>query len=389
MTVAHTCTGLYVHVPFCRRRCSYCDFYFEVRVDHADFASLVIAELNQRHEECPAQRFATISLGGGTPSALPVPQLAQLVTQLRGWGDQDVEVALEANPEDLLADSDWCHRMRDAGLTRISLGLQSFDDAALRYLGRAHDAIQGLAVVEQAVRSGLSTSVDLIIGVPGDDRGRVVADAAKAHRCGVQHVSAYVLTLESGTPLVQLIGNGKRAPINDDHQADAYEDAQQVLAAHGYRQYEVSSYAVPGHESRHNRLYWQHQPYVGIGPGAHSLARLPNQSSRRHNDGNLQQWSRALRNGDPPPHGVEQLDGAAAWQEAVAFCVRDGLQGVSPQRLAADHQINDGDMTAVLRSLEACAQRGWLQHHGDRYVLTTVGFRFADAVARSVLTALD
>jgi oxygen-independent coproporphyrinogen-3 oxidase len=375
--------GVYVHVPFCRRRCSYCDFYFEIGHGTQGFVDAVARELEARAGEIvwPAQ---TLSLGGGTPSQLGIDDLQRIVDVVRARGlDADAEVALEVNPEDV--DDAYARGLRAAGFSRASVGLQSLDDDVLRWLGRAHDRTRGAAAVRALVDAGIETGVDLIVGVPDERPGRVDDDLARVVGLGAVHVSAYVLTVEQGTPLVSLIARGRRRPVDDDAQATAYERFQDSAAAHDLRQYEISSWARPGRESRHNRLYWGRGAYLGLGPGAHSFfIDEAGRAVRRHTTARLQAWQP-----DPTTAAadVEQLAPAHALREAVAFGLRDMIAGVDVGALAALHRTRVP--RALARTLVSACERGDVIDDGGVFRLTPRGARFADGVARDVLGAAD
>jgi oxygen-independent coproporphyrinogen III oxidase len=362
--------GVYVHVPFCRRRCPYCDFAFEVRPADARFAPAVVEEFRARRAELPAAP-STLSFGGGTPSSLGVDDLAVVVAEVRALD----EVSLEVNPED--AHADW----KGAGFTRASLGVQSFDDDVLAYLGRAHDGAQAARAVDECVKSGLDVGVDLIIGVPGERADRLRDDVKRAADLGVMHVSAYVLTLEEGTPLVQLIAKKARAAIDDDEQASAYERAQDLLPALGYPPYEISSYAKTGSEAKHNRIYWQGGAYLGLGPSAHSMRiDVDGRVIRRATKARFDQW---IANPRSPALEIEVLAGLDALKEAVAFGLRDLQAGVDITARAGVLRVDD--VSPVVRALEHCG--GDVRFDGGRAFLTHTGARFADRVARAVLAA--
>lgn len=383
--------GVYVHVPFCRRRCPYCDFAFEVRAADPRFAAAVIDELVARRAELPG-RPATLSFGGGTPSALPVEQLARIVEATRanvGLVD-GAEVSLELNPEDVVAGGDPSVLPRElarAGFTRASLGVQSFDDDVLRWLGRAHDGHEARVAVEACAAAGLRTGVDLIVGVPGERGHRLARDVDTAVSLGAGHVSTYLLTVEPGTPLVKLIERKSRAPVDDEAQATAYEEVQRLLPERGLSQYEVSSYSRPGEESRHNRLYWGGGAYLGAGPSAHSMRRLDDGSVlRRHTTARLDAWLP-----DPPraAHEEETLAPRDAFLEAVAFGLRDIGDGVDVDALAARHHVlEEGAPAAVHGALETLGD-DVIRGPDGRWRLTPKGARFADRVARAVLAADD
>lgn len=387
-SVLHDVTGacgVYVHVPFCRRRCPYCDFAFEVRAADARFVPAVLEEVAGRAHELPGVP-ASLSLGGGTPSALAAVDLAALVAGVRARTGlaPAAEVSLELNPEDV--DAALARALADAGFTRASLGVQSFHDDVLRWLGRAHDGARARAAVAACVAAGLATGVDLIVGVPGEGAPRLAADVEAAVALGAGHVSTYLLTVEPGTPLVTLIRDKKREAPDDEAQADAYEAVQALLAARGLTQYEVSSFAMPGHESRHNRLYWQGGVYLGVGPSAHSMRRRQDGSVlRRHTTARLDGWLPAPLDA---AHDEEVLPPAAAFREAVAFGLRDLGQGVDLDELAARHRVGAACAERVAQALERMPKRV-VKGSDGRLRLTREGARFADGVARSVLAAHD
>lgn len=377
--------GVYVHVPWCRRRCSYCDFYFEIGKADASFAAAVAAELEARRDEVPAGAAQTIYLGGGTPSALDDAALDELLRAVRARVrvSDDVEVTLEANPEDL--DDERLARLFDLGVTRLSLGAQSFDDDVLRWLGRAHDGAHARAVVRAAVARFSRVSVDLILGVPDEPAARLARDLDEVVDAGPGHVSAYMLTVEEGTPLWRMVDEGRRPAPSDDAQADGYERLQERLPAAGLRQYEISSFARAGEESRHNRLYWAQGTWLGLGPGAHSMHLADDGGVvRRHTTARLFDWRK-----DPAAaaHEVETLAPAHALFEAVAFGLRDLARGVDLDAVGARHQT--APPPALRAALAREAERGRVVSRGAHVALTAEGARFADAVAREVLYARE
>jgi len=377
--------GVYVHVPWCRRRCSYCDFYFEVGKASADFPAQIGAELAARRHALPATAAGSLYLGGGTPSALGDAALGQLLVTLRAQLDvsDDAEVTLEANPEDL--DEERIARLVDAGFTRLSLGVQSFDDDVLGWLGRVHKGAHALAVVRAAVARFDEVSADLIIGVPDERTSRLDEDTDRLLDTGVGHISSYMLTVETGTPLERLVKIGRRGEPDDDTQADGYERLQQRLPEAGLRQYEISSFARPGSESRHNRLYWAQGTWLGLGPGAHSMQlREDGGVLRRFTSARLAAWS-----ADPAAaaHEVEQLAPAPALLEAVAFGLRDLVRGTDLAALAARHRSPVPDRLRAVLGEQAAMGRVIVD--GEIARLTALGARFADAVAREVLYAGD
>jgi oxygen-independent coproporphyrinogen III oxidase len=375
--------GVYVHVPFCRRRCPYCDFYFEVQdaAPVADrFAERVHAEIEARaHEWQREPAPSTLSFGGGTPSLLPIAVLSTIVdavrTTMRLRGD--AEISIEVNPEDNVDGA----ALKSIGITRVSIGAQSLHDDVLRYLGRKHTADDVARTIDSCTTAGLDVSVDLIVGVPGQDSARIEEDMRSVAARGVVHISAYVLTVEEGTPLVQLIASGRRKNIDDDHQADALLLCQELLPRFGYAQYEVSNHARAGYESRHNRLYWQHRPTFAVGPGAHSFRiDVDGKTLRRKNAPDLAQY---LGGGDV--HDVETLAGVDAVKEAVAFGMRDVLAGVDVGVLARMHGVDERECAGIVAALHAAVRQVMAFVVFGRFHLTPDGLRFADRVARAVL----
>ena len=371
--------GVYVHVPFCRRRCPYCDFYFEIGKSTAGFVDGVACELEARAAEL-TWSASTLSFGGGTPSHLGVADLAAIVDRVRAHGLVDgAEISLEVNPEDV--DDAFAAGLKAAGFTRVSVGMQSFDDGVLTWLGRAHDGARATAAVQALVAVGLDVGVDFIVGVPGESATRLDLDLDRANALGVVHISTYLLTVEAGTPLVQLIKKGARAAVDEDVQATAYERVAAIAAARGFGQYEVSSHAKPGHTSRHNRLYWGRGDYLGLGPGAHSFRIDDNgRAQRRHTTARLADW---LLDPAAAAHDDETLEPEHAFREAVAFGLRDLDAGVDVERLAHLHQtVVPVD---VARTLSTAIARGDVVGTTPVFGLTMQGARFADRVARDVL----
>lgn len=372
--------GVYVHVPFCRRRCPYCDFAIVVGQGTTGYVEAVLREWRQRGPGW--SDLQTLSFGGGTPSSLPTHDLGQIVEALKPALAGGAEVSLEVNPEDV--DRAYAAGLKDVGFTRVSVGLQSFDDDVLRYLGRAHDGPRACAAIEALLDTGIDVGIDLIVGVPGERDDRLQRDVGRARALGVAHLSAYLLTVEPGTPLVQLIAQKKRAAVDDEFQAAAYERVQQLCEAAGYAQYEVSSYARPGKASRHNRLYWQRGAFLGLGPSAVGLVIAADGSAvRRRNHPALERWQADVEGADD----VEVLAPDHALREAIAFGLRDKDHGVDVDDFA---RLHVSPVTPALRAaLDGAVAAGDVRAADGRFFLTDQGVRFADRVARAVLAAED
>ena len=273
-----TVRSLYVHAPFCVRRCFYCDFAVHVSSDGdlAAWGEALAGELAAVEREglfALADSLQTLYLGGGTPSLLgehAIEALAGVVGRNR-LEDPELEWTAEANPESLTRElaSAW----RRSGLNRLSLGVQTFSVEALRWMGRLHGAEGAVRAVEAARAAGFTNlSVDLIFGLPGRLARSWKDDLERALALHVPHVSLYGLTVEAGTPLGRAVREGNESPADEQQYRDEYLLASDVLGAAGYEHYEVSNFAMPGHRSRHNAVYWDGRPYLGLGNGAHSFA---------------------------------------------------------------------------------------------------------------------
>ena len=263
--------ALYVHWPFCVSKCPYCDFNSHVRerIDQRAFRDAYARALTAWAERLPRRRLVSIFFGGGTPSLMAPDTAAAVIAEAkRLWrADGDLEVTLEANPNS--AEAARFAAFADAGVNRISIGVQALDDDALRLLGRAHGAGEAIAAVEAAQRAVPRVSLDLIYARPDQSVGAWTAELARAIALGTTHLSAYQLTIEKGTPFFAMAVRGTLVVPDEDTQAGLYEATQETLERAGLPAYEISNHARPGAECRHNLVYWRYGDYVGVGPGAH------------------------------------------------------------------------------------------------------------------------
>jgi putative oxygen-independent coproporphyrinogen III oxidase len=376
--------GVYVHVPFCRVRCGYCDFNTytasEIRgVKQSDYAGQAIAEVALadrvlRDAGLPARAASTVFFGGGTPTLLPVSDLAAMLTAVRDtWGlAPGAEVTTEANPDSVDADS--LEALAAAGFTRVSFGMQSAVPHVLATLERTHDPARIPLVVQWARDAGLQVSLDLIYGTPGESLADWAASLDLALAQHPDHLSAYALIVEDGTKLARQIARGEVATPDDDLQADMYELADETLGSAGYGWYEVSNWATDGaHRSRHNLAYWTGQDWWGVGPGAHSHVG----GVRWWNVKHPAAYAERLAAGDSPAHGRETLDAETRRVEAVLLRSRvaDGL----PVGM-----LDAVGRTAVAGLIADGLVEGAVAIQG-RVVLTRQGRLLADAVVRRLL----
>jgi oxygen-independent coproporphyrinogen-3 oxidase len=263
--------ALYVHWPFCVSKCPYCDFNSHVRasLDQDSWRGALLADLAHEAALLPGRTLTSIFFGGGTPSLMEPATVAALIRAAREhWpAADDIEITLEANPNSVEA-----ARFADlaaAGVNRLSLGLQSFDDRALRFLGRAHSASEGWRALEIAQRNFRRVSFDLIYALPGDSEESWAATLAQALALGTSHLSLYQLTIEPGTRFASMVAKGELEPLQADAAAELYELTDAMTSTAGVPAYEISNHARPGQESRHNLTYWRYGDYAGVGPGAH------------------------------------------------------------------------------------------------------------------------
>jgi len=263
--------ALYVHWPFCVSKCPYCDFNSHVRseIDQVAWRKALLADLAHEARLLPGRRLTSIFFGGGTPSLMDPSTVEAVIYAARGhWEiDEKIEITLEANPNSVEA-----ARFADlaaAGVNRLSLGLQSFDDSALRFLGRAHSTREGFRALEIAQKNFRRVSFDLIYALPGDTEDSWSATLAQALSLGATHLSLYQLTIEPGTRFATMVAKLKFEPLDPDASAALYELTEAMTCSAGMPGYEISNYARIGQESRHNLTYWRYGDYAGIGPGAH------------------------------------------------------------------------------------------------------------------------
>lgn len=313
--------GVYVHIPFCQYRCTYCDFATYAGEDRymPHYVDLLLKEIDLRADALSGRFVTSIFFGGGTPSRLPVDEVQRIVQRVRERFrlSPNAEITLEANPGTL--DAGKLRGLRAAGVNRLSIGVQTLDDDILRRVNRIHDARQAVEAVRQSRSAGFeSVSADLIFGLPGQDRANWAETLRGVLAEEPDHISAYGLILESGTPLQSHVLSGVLTLPDDDEAADMYDLARDALASAGYTHYEISNWARPGHLCRHNLLYWQHEPYLGVGLSAHGYL----DGSRYANRSGLRSYLTRLGAGALP----DGLSGVDWTREGTVGRDHDGLE---------------------------------------------------------------
>lgn len=379
--------GVYAHVPFCERVCPYCDFAvvrarpLSARRERRYLAAL-LSELGARKNAFAGRELASLYLGGGTPSLLRPESVAELVAAVRGaFVDAGpVEVTLEVNPSTL--ERQRLSGFRAAGVSRLSLGIQSFDDEVLRRLGRAHRAYEARATLAACRETGFDAiSLDLIFAAPGQTLASFESDLGEAIRFGPEHVSTYELTIEAGTPFAQAAARGRLAKPDEELVLAMQELAEARLLDAGLRRYEISNYARPGFEAVHNRRYWERRPVLGLGVGAFSTDPPGPQARfgvRRANRRELAAYLECIEGGLSPEAGPpERLDAATARGEAIFLGLRSG--GVDAARFA--REFGDPPGSFYRAQIQALAEAGLLEEQdGGDLKLTARGRQLADHV---------
>jgi oxygen-independent coproporphyrinogen-3 oxidase len=353
---------VYVHVPFCARRCSYCDFSIAVRRDVPvdEYLRALDAELHTRFGDAIIGEVDTIYFGGGTPSRLGGDGLASALALVarRFPSARDAEITVEANPEDLSAEN--ATAWRAAGVNRLSLGSQSFDDRALQWMHRTHDAAAIGRAVEVARAAGIDNlSLDLIFALPEALSRDFARDVEQLLALSPDHVSLYGLTVEPGTPLGRWVARGAAVEQPEEGYASDFLIARRMLEAAGFEHYEVSNYARPGRRARHNSAYWGGAPYLGVGPAAHGF----DGDIRRWNAHGYAAWRDRALAGEDPADGSEQLTLANRDAEAVYLGLRSdrGLEMGGADRPLVTPWVEAGWATVGDDGRLRCTAEGWLR----------------------------
>jgi putative oxygen-independent coproporphyrinogen III oxidase len=373
--------ALYIHWPFCVSKCPYCDFNSHVRgsVDQDAWAAALLADMAYEASLTKGRPLSSIFFGGGTPSLMPPATVAALINAAQGhWGFTDtVEITLEANPSSVEAAR--FAALAAAGVNRVSLGLQSLDDAALAFLGRAHSVTESLSALDIAQRVFDRVNIDLIYARPDQSEAAWEAELRRAIGFGTGHMSLYQLTIEPGTRFETMVRSGTFIPADDDHGGALYTLTQEMTAAAGIPGYEISNHARMGEESRHNLSYWRYQDYIGIGPGAHGR-RLNSATQRHKKPENF--LSAVARN----HHGIsaeEPLDTAARATEALLMGLRLA-QGIDLGDLAQRTGVSADGLVDVA-AVDRIAKLGLIVRYGDHITVTPQGMPLLDAILPEIV----
>ncbi|MFI4935118.1 MAG: radical SAM family heme chaperone HemW [Caulobacterales bacterium] len=376
--------GLYVHWPYCARVCPYCDFNVVRdrgrKDEQAALTAAILADIAHQAERAGRRRLGSIFFGGGTPSLMDPADVAQVIEAACAAFDPepDLEVTLEANPTD--AEADRFAAMAQAGVTRLSLGVQSLDDRALAFLGRNHDAAAARRAAAVAREAFARLSIDLIYALPDQTTADWRDEIAAALALGPEHISAYQLTLEEGTAFERAVRRGRWTPPSADLAADLYEAAGETLGAAGFDAYEVSNHARgEGARSRHNLIYWRGGDYLGVGPGAHG----------RITDADGTRWARLT-----PAKIGDYI--ARVSETGCGLAVRERLSAreAALERLLMGLRTTEGVRTAELAPLdidpsviEQFAEGGLMRTGGERLAVTSRGRAVLDKITLELASA--
>ena len=366
--------GIYIHIPFCRKACHYCNFHFSTQTQHINAfveALLIEIELRENYISSPIQ---TIYFGGGTPSLLSAEQIITIVQKLQTNFDltQLEEFTLEANPDDISSDN--LLLWKNMGVNRLSLGIQSFQNEALAWMNRAHEVNQSHQAIQMAQDAGFNNiSIDLIYGTPHYTKEHLLADLKNIEEYKIPHVSCYALTVEEKTALHSMIEKGKMQNVATEVQAEHFEIIVDYLNNIGFEHYEISNFAKPGNRSKHNSSYWKGIPYVGLGPSAHSY----NGTSRQWNVANNALYMQSLEKRELT-FEIEQLHQATQYNEYMMISLRC-IEGFDLKYIESSFGKAYGEHTqSVIQKLES---QDVLEQTNNGYCLNKSAKFLADGIA--------
>jgi len=371
--------AVYIHWPYCARICPYCDFNVYKQRDNPELISSIQSDLAGWREWSGSRQVTSIHFGGGTPSLMTAEEIEAAINSVKDlWGlDDDVEIAIEANPHD--ADEEKWKGYRAAGINRLSLGVQSFHDPALKLLGRDHDTAEAKAALGLAVDISPSVSLDIIFGWAGQTEGLLQADLDIALASGAQHISAYQLTIEEGTAFAKAEARGDIKAVDSDKSADFYELVRERLTAEGFDHYEVSNFAKPNHRSQHNLAYWEGQDYVGVGPGAHGRLTVEGQRYATIAEMQPQNYQKRVETSGLGIVEKETLSPIAWGEEYLLMGLRID-EGISLTRFS---EISGEELSSHVT--QDLVQNGLLSQEDDRLKATSQGRLLLNVITEKLL----
>ena len=366
--------GIYIHIPFCKKACHYCNFHFSTQLKYIDdFTKAIIQEI-EIQKNYLSQPIETLYFGGGTPSLLPMDDFHKILDKLRSVYslDSNIEFTIEANPDDIQPKQ--VNAWKKAGVNRLSIGIQSFQPAALQWMNRAHTTEQAHEAIRAAQGEGIGNiSIDLIYGTPHLTNDDLKADLAMIDQYQIQHLSCYALTVEEKTALHAMIQNKKIDRVHPEQQAAHFEIITKYTEKIGMEHYEISNFSQPGFRSKHNSNYWKGVPYLGLGPSAHSY----NKNTRQWNVANNQLYFSTLEKNELP-FELEQLPLATKYNEYMMISLRC-MEGFSLEYIFQN--FGPEFQAHTLKITQGFVAKNWLTETSQGFALTKSAKFFADGIA--------
>ena len=366
-------SGIYIHIPFCKQACYYCDFHFSTSLKRKnEMVKALVKELEMRKKELP-EKVETIYFGGGTPSLLAIDELQMLIETIHSNYEviQDPEITLEANPDDLTSE-----RIKSLGATkinRLSIGIQSFFDDDLEFMNRAHNTKESENCIVEAKKYFKNITIDLIYGIPNMSSKKWKENLQKAFQLGVPHISAYALTVENKTALASFVKKGKYPPIDEKLSHHHFQILVNESVKNDFIQYEISNFGKEGYFSKHNTSYWKGKHYLGIGPSAHSY----NGNSRSWNVSNNAKYIKSIQQ-NKPLQEIEYLAVNDHFNEMIMIGLRT-IWGVSLNNIEQDFGTEFKEN--LLKNAQKHFKNKTLKHENNRLIITEKGKFFSDGIA--------
>ncbi|SMC64872.1 radical SAM family heme chaperone HemW [Pedobacter africanus] len=375
-------SGIYIHIPFCKKACTYCDFHFSTSLKYADeMTDAICTEIVKKKDRVNGQ-VGSIYFGGGTPSVLSSKAFEKIFGTLEQHFSvsSDAEITIEANPDDLNAKK--IAELRQLPVNRFSIGIQSFFEEDLIWMNRAHNASEAESCIKRSQDAGFENlSIDLIYGYPLLTDNKWLSNIQKAIAFQVPHISAYSLTVEPRTALASAIKRGKQTPVNDEQSATQFLTLTEKLQEAGFEHYEISNFSKPGKYAVHNTNYWRGIPYLGIGPSAHGF----DGQARYLNIANNAAYLNALQSGNLA-ESIEKLDIYDRFNEYIMTSLRT-MWGSSLQKITAD--FGKEFLADTLKNSRPFVEKKWLMNHNEHLILTKEGKLFADHIASELFLIPD
>ncbi|MBI1184245.1 radical SAM family heme chaperone HemW [bacterium] len=370
--------GIYLHIPYCRQACSYCNFYFSTGLkSEANFVDALCTEMRIKQKFWPERTAATLYFGGGSPSILSATSLHTIFENLHQNFDLSnvTEVTFECNPDDITEAN--LKLWKKLGINRLSIGIQSFDDQDLKLLNRVHNSQQAIGAIQKALDAGFTNlTIDYIYGIPGKDNESMLAQLDYLQKFNIPHFSAYALTVEPKTLLHHQVAKGMVKPVADESYLRQYELIKQFAEAQGYEHYEISNFAKPGFKAQHNTNYWYGLPYLGLGPSAHSF--VP--GTRSWNVANTPAYIKAIKN-ETPFYESEILSEADQYNEYIITLIRTA-RGLSLAEINTRFEYFKPHFSQVINSLVA---QQLVYEKNQHFILTHQGEFLCDYISTQLM----